>query len=386
MKETLRARSSEKLHGLVGDYVKKKEGVTATKFKSAVFYAVAVLLQFMRDSCRRGSADHIFLSTEEVYFGLMAGKFSGLGEQKIVAEMALHLLDPHPWIRLSLVVVEALRRRTRYFDSRIPILKALKKGSREPFLFGFELRCWIVLAIKFTNVPLPFLYTTHLGAESHIDNVKWDKQTRAVIVPHNDHVEARPLYVRHWNQEKVGREPRILSVPLGPTISKYLHFYMNCCRVEKKPPPPRSSSSRRGSRLRQLKIVNVFVDGPRQGDWSRGHQKQLGRYLDLLGIENKWASGDATRRLNYKSQLMFLSRGTQYPGGDSLLPYNVPFVHSLGNMLKSHHFSTKLIYTIWDHWNRVERAQADLVTAYGNGAHFRLRNHDAPDPSSFTLD
>lgn len=141
-------------------------------------------------------------------------------------------LDPRCLVDMRNHVVSELNKMQVKYDVYIRnFLKDSHPGNdddaQKNLEFGLELRCWLDLAIRFTNVA----HRTQATREMVVPNSSLTKYVCKLLYK-------KGLYYRLWYCDKVGTSgnQRPVECSLGTTVSAYMFFYLTYCR-------PRSSNS-----------------------------------------------------------------------------------------------------------------------------------------------
>ena len=137
----------------------------------------------------------------------------------------LAISDPFELVMICNEVVARLQK--AQLDELDPFISAYlsERGphSRSDMIeFGKGLRCWIDLAMRFTNVPTRIQCTIELL--SHTVPSTKDYVARLVL--------RGEVFVRVLNKDKVGKYYEPVEIGLCKTISCYLYFYINYCRTD----------------------------------------------------------------------------------------------------------------------------------------------------------
>jgi hypothetical protein len=121
-------------------------------------------------------------------------------------------------------------------------------------VFGMQLRCFIELGLRFTNVPLRIQCTRGLQS--------WDA---SAVHTHVSKLVLHPgFFARSILHDKTGRTTQTISIPMCRTLSGYLLFYILHCRAD--PSAPHVFQAKKG------------------GEWVTA-SADLKEYLQGLGID-----------------------------------------------------------------------------------------------------
>lgn len=136
--------------------------------------------------------------------------------------IVLACLDPAAMVDLRNGVIGVLRQ--QQCDTIDPfIAHVIQYGTTTPeekVKFGLQLRCWIDLCMRFSNIPCRIQATKDMVLPS-----SGMKNPVAKLVK-GDHGG----YSRLIAFDKVGNSHQPISLPLGSTLSAYLQFYVEHCR------------------------------------------------------------------------------------------------------------------------------------------------------------
>jgi len=136
----------------------------------------------------------------------------------------LAICDPYALVKTGNDVVNLLRKAQR--DELDPFisshLRTLSKTESQLLTFGCEqLRCWLDLAMRFTNIACRIQCTIRLEMPTSTSQEYVSK-----LVQHGT------CYTRVLNKDKVGKHYEATQIPLDSTISTYLSFYLAFCRAD----------------------------------------------------------------------------------------------------------------------------------------------------------
>jgi hypothetical protein len=248
----------------------------------------------------------------------------------MVRENCLTMLDPYGMNELRNTVVRALVKQQR--DVIDPFVVAqLRFGQTSPkelVEFGItHLRNWLDLVLRFCNVPCRVQVTNRLKLEDCTD----DDGYVSKLVRHKEQ------YSRLINRDKTAASRQPISIPMGPIISSYMHFYLTQCR-------PESSSQ--------------FVFTTRTGKpWKRASRDIKHYVCTVLGIDTLLV--DPTGRFIHGSRHVVLSS----------YALRVDFDHRLlqdFTTLMRHSIKTaEKYYNVWADWCRSNQAIANFSNAMG---------------------
>lgn len=165
-------------------------------------------------------------STEDVLDLLddLVQDLQAIGSRTTTETCLLAILDPYALNRLGHEVVNVLR--TFEKDDFHPFLRRHyledeTMGRSEYIKFGQSLRCFLDLALRFTNVPLRVQCTQRL--------MGMDMQDPEYVAK----LTSRGSYLsRIVNRDKTGKSYQAVEVPMNATLSQYLMFYYRHCRAD----------------------------------------------------------------------------------------------------------------------------------------------------------
>lgn len=157
----------------------------------------------------------------------ITGKLSCEASSQFQSETAVCILDPDKLVTVRNRFVSKLIEKQMEYNARIMdfLRNRTKRDHKDIITFGLELRCWIELCIRFTNIA----HRTQASKE--------------LILPNSDIsdfvcklVSKNGMFYRIWYQDKVGnsKHQRPVECSLGITLSCYLKFYIGYCRVHDK--------------------------------------------------------------------------------------------------------------------------------------------------------
>ena len=245
-------------------------------------------------------------------------------------QTCLAILDPAAMVEVRNAVVRALRaQQTAVLD---PFITAHLNESATPTAaelihFGLGLRCWIDLGMRFLGVPGRI------------------QLTQGAVIATSRLADYTCKFVRRgarWTQlvnaDKVQNYQAPLAIPLHPTLSAYVHYYLT--RVRAAYPPS----------------ADDYVFLTEQGRRWRRASRDIKKYLQTtLGIDP--ARIDPTGRFVHGSRHIGLACYAVAVDFDpeKLRNFALLMRHSLSTALKS--------YNVWDAWWRANRAYASFASS-----------------------
>lgn len=154
----------------------------------------------------------------------ISSKLSLQSTNDIQSETAVCILDPDKLIIIRNKFVKRLMEKQVYYDQIITdFLRRRTKHQKSHLIeFGLEFRCWIELCIRFTNIA----HRTQASSELVLPNVNVDKFVCKLV-------KKNGMFYRVWYCDKTGNcnNQRPIECSLGITLSSYMQFYIDCCRV-----------------------------------------------------------------------------------------------------------------------------------------------------------
>ena len=163
------------------------------------------------------------------YLSDLVKKAQGAGSRQTTSLSILAITDPYELVLLSNEVISILQGAQQ--EDLDPFIQSHfrhdKAHSQSELLeFGKSLRCWLDLAMRFTNVPTRIQCT--IGLLSHLASPRATRDNayvaRLVLRGEN--------FVRILNKDKVGNFIEPVEIPLCTTISIYMYFYLKFCRPD----------------------------------------------------------------------------------------------------------------------------------------------------------
>ena len=241
----------------------------------------------------------------------------------------LAISDPYELVMISNEVVACLQK--AQLNELDPFISAYLRERSPHSLsdlidFGKHLRCWIDLAIRFTNVPTRIQCTIELL--SHSAPSPKDYVSRLILRGEE--------FVRVLNKDKVGKYYAPVEIMLCKTISCYLYFYISFCRPDQQSP--------------------LAFQSDQGHKWTRA-SRDLKAYLKKRGLDPDRL--EPSGRIIHGSRHIGLATFALMCGFDSnkISDYTVLMRHSMA--------TCERVYSPWLRIERARRALNIISTARG---------------------
>jgi hypothetical protein len=241
-----------------------------------------------------------------------------------VSGSMLCVLDPYQLVALSDTIVQLLIREQTHIDAFIISCYESTVTNETKVAFGLQLRVFLELALRFTNVPLRIQCTIHLKLSG-----------RACCI-----LSSSPTgqYARIVCDDKVKNSHQAVRIPIDDVISRYLQFYILQCRADL-----------------QSEYVFQSVLGKK---WTTA-SKDIKEYLTVRGVD--------CDILVPNGRFVHFSRNISLAVFASHTHFNVEKLRNYALLMRHSLASIEHVYSPWIRMAQAQQAADEL---------FRMRNHE----------